>query len=139
MQYKKLHLAGCVILNENGELLLLHRNTSIRKQWETPGGKIENGEDAQKAAEREIEEELGVDIEIIKKLGKKDFIEDEHVMTYTWYQARVLSGKPKIMETEKFDDLKYFSWKKLQEIKDQLSPNTHNLVEAYFSNNIQLS
>ena len=139
MQYKKLHLARCVILNENGELLLLHRNTSIRKQWETPGGKIENDEDAQKAAEREIEEELGVEIEIVKKLGKRDFIEDKYVMTYTWYQAKVLSGELKIMETEKFDDLKYFSWKKLQDMKDQLSPNTHNLVEAYFSNNIQLS
>ena len=126
-------------MNENGELLLLHRNTSIRKQWETPGGKIENDEDAQKAAEREIEEELGVEIEIVKKLGKRDFIEDKYVMTYTWYQAKVLSGELKIMETEKFDDLKYFSWKKLQDMKDQLSPNTHNLVEAYFSNNIQLS
>ena len=54
MKDKKLHLAGCVILNEKGEVLLLHRNTEVRKQRETPGGKLENGENAQKAEEREI-------------------------------------------------------------------------------------
>lgn len=139
MKYKKIHLAGCVILNEKSEVLLLHRNTSVRKQWETPGGKIEPNEDTQKAAEREIEEELGVDIKIVKKLGTKDFIEDDYVMTYTWFQAEVVSGESKIVEKDKFDNLQYHTWEHLKEIKDQLSPNTHNLVEAYFSKKIKLA
>ena len=139
MKYKKLHLAGCIILNESSEVLLLHRNTPIRKQWEMPGGKLEDGEDHQTAAEREIEEEIGVVIEIVKKLGRKDFIEDEYVVTYTWYLAKVKKGKPTIMEREKFDDLKFISWSDLSKMNDQLSPNTHNLVEAYFSGKINLN
>ncbi len=138
MKYKKLHLAGCVILNDKGKILLLHRNTPIRKQWETPGGKLENGENHRKAAEREIEEELGVDVDIVKRLGWKDFVEDDYVMTYTWFLARVRLGEPKVMEKDKFDDLKYFSWNELLKMRDQLSPNTHNLVEAYFAKKIKI-
>jgi len=82
---------------------------------------------------------LGVDVEIVKKLGQKDFIEDEFVMTYTWYLAKVVSGEPRIVEKDKFDDLKYFSWEELSDIKDQLSPNTHNLIEAYLSGKINLN
>ncbi len=139
VEYDKIHLAGCVILNENNEVLLLHRNTPKRTQWETPGGKIEEGEEKQKAAEREIEEELGVDVDIIRELGEKDFVEDEYIMTYTWYLAKVKSGKPRVVEKDKFDNITYFSWEKLADIKDELSPNTHNLVEAYFAGEIDLS
>src|SRR3989344_5580656 len=124
MRNKKIHLAGCVILNEKGRVLLLHRNTPVRKQWETSGGKLEDGEDYKKAAEREIEEELGVDVDILKKLGQKDFVEDGYVMTYMWFLAKVKMGEPKILEKEKFDQLKYFSWRQLLKIKDKLSPNT---------------
>jgi len=42
---RKLQLAGCVIENNEGKILLLHRNTPERQQWETPGGKIEPNEE----------------------------------------------------------------------------------------------
>ncbi|MFA6250911.1 MAG: NUDIX hydrolase [Candidatus Shapirobacteria bacterium] len=133
----KLALAGCVILNEEGNVLLIHRNTPKRVQWETPGGKIEVGEKPIKTAEREVEEELGIDVTIIKKLGEEDFGEDGYLLSYVWYLAVIKSGTPKIME-EKYDDLQYFSWNKLKSTKSQLSPNVVNLVNAYFSQKISL-
>jgi len=138
MRYKKTHLAGCVILNNKGEILLLHRNTSIRKQWETPGGKLEKGENHRIAAKREIKEEIGTKIDIIKKLGKKDFIENEYLMTYTWYLAKIISGKLNIMEKDKFDEMKYFNWNELKKIKHKLSLNTKNLLEAYLAGEIKI-
>lgn len=130
-----LKLAGCVILNKVGDVLLLHRNTANRNQWETPGGKVEVGENTERTAEREAEEEIGVNIEIIRELGRKDFIEDTFTMNYIWYLAKIKSGLPKIMEN-KFDDLKYLSWNDLQKMMDKLSPNTQNLVNAYFVNEL---
>lgn len=53
-----LKLAGVVVLDEAGRILMLHRNTPKRIQWETPGGKIEDGETAEACAIREFGEEL---------------------------------------------------------------------------------
>lgn len=133
---KKIILAGCVIQNPQGKILLIHRNTPQRTQWETPGGKIEEDEDAEQTAVREIKEEVGVDIEIIRRLGQKDFQEDEFVMEYIWFLAKVVSGEPKLME-EKYDKLDYFSWEELNQMND-LSGNAQNLVKAYNSKEISL-
>lgn len=132
-------LAGCVILDEDNKLLLIHRNTPKRVQWETPGGKIEEGEDPTRTAEREAEEEIGVDIEIIKELGRKEFQEDTYTMDYIWYLTSIKSGELQLMEKDKYDDIKYFSWDELKGIRDQLSPNAKNLVDAYFAQEININ
>lgn len=127
----KLQLAGCIIEDTNGKVLLLHRNTPERKQWETPGGKIEEGEDPMAAAKREAKEELGVEAEIIGEIGRKEFKEDNYEMGYVWYRAKIVSGEPKPIEG-KHDKAEYFSWEELKSMND-ISPNTKNLVEYHFS------
>lgn len=131
----KLILAGCVILDEEGKVLLIHRNTTKRTQWETPGGKVEDDEDPEETAKREIKEEIGVEVKIIKKLGQKDFTENDFTMEYTWFLAEIISGIPDYMEKETYDNLKYFSWEELKDRED-LSANTKNLVNAYFNREI---
>jgi 8-oxo-dGTP diphosphatase len=130
-----LKLAGCIIEEKQGKILLLHRNTSGRVQWETPGGKIEEGEDSQVAAIREVKEELGVDVSILGKLGEHLFEEDGHAMHYIWYRAKITSGTPSPQEA-KFDKLQAFSWLELRAMFNDLSPNTKNLVVAYESGEI---
>ena len=127
----KLQLAGCVIEDKDGKILLLHRNTPERKQWETPGGKIEEGEDPMTAAAREAKEELGVEVEIVHEIGRKDFNEDNCEMGYVWFKANVVSGNPTPLE-DKHDKVEYFSWEELKPMND-ISPNTKNLVEHHFS------
>lgn len=53
-----------VIKNENGEILQL-KNKKHGGKWQCPGGKIDLGETAEQALQREIREELGVDSEIV--------------------------------------------------------------------------
>lgn len=132
----KIILAGCVILDKEGKVLLIHRNTPKRIQWETPGGKIEEDEDPKRACEREAEEEIGVDIKIIKELGKKEFQEDTYTMDYIWYLSSIKFGEPQLREKDKYDDMKYFSWEELKNNYDQISPNAKNLVDAYYSKEI---
>jgi 8-oxo-dGTP diphosphatase len=56
--------AGIVI--EKDRVLLSRRKsgTHLAGMWEFPGGKVEAGEDPRVALRRELEEELGIDVEI---------------------------------------------------------------------------
>jgi 8-oxo-dGTP pyrophosphatase MutT (NUDIX family) len=56
--------AGCLFLNEKGEVLLL--NPAYKNDMEIPGGKIEENESPKAACERELKEELGIS----KKMGR---------------------------------------------------------------------
>jgi 8-oxo-dGTP diphosphatase len=56
--------AGIVI--ERGRVLLTQRKTGahLAGMWEFPGGKVEPAEDPKSALARELDEELGIDVEI---------------------------------------------------------------------------
>ena len=121
-------LAGCVIRNEEGRLLLLHRNKKDRIQWELPGGKLETGEDPDAAAAREIQEELGVEATIRAKLGEAAFHENNVEHHYVWFEAAI-KEEPHIAELQTFDDLRYFHVSELEN-KDDLSANVRNLIKS---------
>jgi 8-oxo-dGTP diphosphatase len=125
-----LKLAGCILTNGQGRTLLLHRNTPKRTQWEIPGGKIDPGESAQQTVIREIAEELGVAVRLVRHLGGREFTEDTHTMHYTWYLGEITRGEPRIVEPDTFDGLRYFSRLELQGMTAELSPNTLNFLEA---------
>lgn len=59
--------AGGIVLNPQKEIVLVNNKG---KSWTYPKGHIESGENALKAAKREIQEETGIkNLEFIKKLG----------------------------------------------------------------------
>jgi len=134
----KVRLAGCVILDKEGRILLMHRNTPERTQWETPGGTVDPGEEPKFTAVRELKEELGVDVEVIRELGHKDFTEDEKGMNYVWYLSKIIDGQVQLLEPQWYDEFRYFTWDEAQAINDQLSANAKNLVAAYFANDFSL-
>lgn len=59
---KKTLQVACALLVDKGKVLLAQRDESRFNAglWEFPGGKLENGETAQQAITREIEEELNL-------------------------------------------------------------------------------
>lgn len=58
--------AGVVVLNAKKEILLIK---GPRRGWEPPGGVVELGESIELAAIREVKEETGIDIVIVKFCG----------------------------------------------------------------------
>jgi len=133
---KQIVLAGCVIQNSEGKILLLHRNTEKRTQWELPGGKVEENETTEHAASREVTEELGIRVTLVTKLGSACFQEDSHIMEYVWYLAQIKSGAPQLLE-EKFDAIQYFSFTELEKLSS-ISSNVQNLLKAFRINQIIL-
>jgi 8-oxo-dGTP pyrophosphatase MutT (NUDIX family) len=59
---------AAVIVND-GRVLLFQHVFWTAARWGLPGGGIENGEDAETAIRREVREECGLEIEIVRRLG----------------------------------------------------------------------
>ena len=62
-------LAGVKCVLSDGGAVLLVRHTYGRRSWDLPGGKVRRGEPPRSAAEREIDEELGLRITAWRALG----------------------------------------------------------------------
>lgn len=122
----KIELAGAILLNEQGEILLMHRNTEALKQWELPGGKLETGETPEQTVVRELKEELDVDVQPIDYLGFREFEDAGRTLKYHWFKCVIKHGEPKPVE-EKFDQLKYFSFDELMD-NPELSSNMKVLL-----------
>jgi mutator protein MutT len=107
---------GAIIINNRDEILLMKRskNTKLHKTtanlWSTPGGVVEFGEKIEDAIIREVKEELGVEIDIKKIIGNWDQILPKAKVHWhcVSFLATIKNGIPKILETDKFDELKWF-------------------------------
>jgi ADP-ribose pyrophosphatase YjhB (NUDIX family) len=84
---------ACVIpVDADGRLILLRRGFAPGKGlWTFPGGFVDLGESVPAAARREVDEELGLEIELGELLGVYSRAEDRVVLIV--YRARAL-GEP---------------------------------------------
>lgn len=68
--------AGAIVFNTKGQVLLVE-NASLRdpqkKYWGFPKGHLDNKEDLEQTALREVEEETGLKIEILSPLGESEY------------------------------------------------------------------
>ena len=63
-------ISRCAIINNKKEILITKRNKNKKKHpslWEIPGGHILTGETSEQGLEREIKEEIGLNIDKVKK------------------------------------------------------------------------
>ncbi|HMI09261.1 MAG TPA: NUDIX hydrolase [Candidatus Saccharimonadales bacterium] len=129
---KTKELAGTVIFNEKGELLLIHRNTPRLTQWELPGGKQEDGETLEETARRETLEETGLTVRVLKNIGDARFVDDGVNWNYTWFVAEIIgSDVPACAEPEKFDDIAYWDLNEASQRLD-ISINIVNFLKVIY-------
>jgi 8-oxo-dGTP diphosphatase len=68
-----------VIIDENNKLLLLKRSPHLRYapgQWCWPGGRIEEGESGDQALQREMQEEIGTEVEVLHSASSYELSTD---------------------------------------------------------------
>ena len=71
------------IVNNNGQILMIKRATREGDLlWQFPAGKLESGETAEQAVSREVKEETGVEVKVIKSLGERIHPYTERQMSY---------------------------------------------------------
>jgi ADP-ribose pyrophosphatase len=128
---------GALIINENKETLLVKRTTKTRNEagfWSKPGGGVEFGERVENAVKREIKEELGVDIEIIKFLGFTDSImenDKQHWISFN-YLAKIKGGELENLEPEKHEEIKWFG---IDSLPDNVNQYTKESIKEYLKLN----
>jgi len=129
---------GALIVNDKNETLLLKRTSKTRNRagfWSKPGGGVEFGEKVEDAVKREIKEELGVEIELVKFLGfTQDIIKEEnqHWVSFN-YLAKIIGGEVKNMEPEKHEEIKWFS---IDHLPEKITEFTTIPIKAYLNNKI---
>lgn len=127
---------GAFIVNNKGEILLMKRSQNAKNEkgkWEAPGGAVEFGETLEKAIRREMQEELGIDIEILSQWSAKDHIipdEKQHWVPTTFLVHVAKNQTPKIMEPHKHDAIDWFA---IDNFPTPLSLITQIGVEEYRS------
>lgn len=107
---------GCAIIVEHdGKILLGERNKqNCNGFWVIPGGRVEFGETIEEAGIRELKEETGLDIEILKFIGHKEIINapgDYHRIVF-FYLGRPISKELKVS-----DDLSNAGFFAIEDIK----------------------
>jgi len=92
--------------------------------WEFPGGKVEPGEAELDALVRECEEELGVGIEVLDRLGEDILLQSGTAVLKVW-MARLVRGEPVAIE---HSELRWLSVDELDDVP--WLPADAPLVEA---------
>ncbi len=106
-----------LLINEKSEVLLMRRKkTSFGNGlYSLPGGKIESGETALEAARRESQEEIGIKVDKLNLVHVVDRQGPETEFYVFVFKPLVWQGEPLNCETDKCDDVSWFSLNKLPE------------------------
>jgi 8-oxo-dGTP pyrophosphatase MutT (NUDIX family) len=108
---KIISIVGAFVFNETGELLLLQRHSDDLGggQWGTPGGRVEESEDADKAMRREFFEETGIkDVELMS-LGTHKISMPHGTVSMTSYRVALPKLTEIIIDPEEHHAYAWFS------------------------------
>lgn len=96
--------------------------------WEFPGGKQENGEDIQETVERELKEELGVEVKAYKELTSLKHTYSHFSITMHAWHCKLLSGEPKPKESQKV------KWVATEELQEYPFPKANQVLISKLAN-----
>lgn len=91
------------ILIENDEILLVQQKVSAKRNWSLPGGRLERGETMQQGIVREMKEETGLDVEILRMLYVCDVEVSEYTVLHITFLLKRTGGKI-MLPTNEFDE-----------------------------------
>ncbi len=95
-------VAAVIIDSEKVCICQRKENDTFPLLWEFPGGSVEKEETLEEAIRREIKEELNLDIEPIKFLGKFEDTLDSLKIDVHLFLSRIKKGMPSAQECADF-------------------------------------
>ena len=118
---------SAVCLIECNGRILLARNTYGDRKWVFPGGGCKNGEAAEISAQREVSEEVGINLERLESFGiYKNSSVNKNALVHCFY-AKTDSPEFQIDETE-IGEAGWFEWEHLPQ---PLSIDTVGIIEMF--------
>ena len=124
--------AAAIIEFPNNKVLLIKRGTPVfRGYWALPGGKVDDGETVEEAMVREIKEETGLIVEIVKKIGEYHETGVNNGIEYDYYPTcflvKVVEGKIERQKGE-IEKIRLFE---LDEIPQRLAFKHLDMINDY--------
>jgi 8-oxo-dGTP diphosphatase len=106
-----------IIELEPNKVLLVKRDTlPFKGFWALPGGRTEPGEAVERTIVREVKEETGLDVEIVRKIGEYHEQGTREGIEYNYYPAcflvKVVGGELKRQESE-IQEIKLFRFENI--------------------------
>jgi A/G-specific adenine glycosylase len=94
------HTVTAAVLRRDGAVLIARRPESglLGGLWEFPGGKVEPGEELPACLQREIREELGMEIAVGALIGVFRHAYTHFRITLHAFECRIVSGSPQPLE-----------------------------------------
>jgi 8-oxo-dGTP diphosphatase len=109
-------VSKCIIHNASGEILVLRRNKDDPRRpltWDLPGGTVEQGEDPIVAAQREVKEESGQEIENLNIIATHSRNEAGYIINFIFEAA---SQSNKVTLSFEHDSYKWASLNEVQSL-----------------------
>lgn len=124
--------AAAIIEFPNDKILLIKRGTRVfRGHWALPGGRTEPGETVEETVVREVKEETGLDVEILKKIGEYHENGVNGEIEYNYYPTCFLV-KPKgnriVRQKEEIEEIRLFD---IHNIPERLAFKHSKMIEDY--------
>lgn len=124
MENQATMMAGCVIPDDEGRLLVLRRGKDDEKElirWELPGGKAdpEDKNVPRVTAAREGKEELGVAVNVGRHLSRAAFNLEGRLFHYDFYTAEIVPGQGSITPESTYSVAEYKTSHELDELNRQ--------------------
>lgn len=122
-------LAGAVVLSRAEGKLYVGLVHDVFGYWTLPKGRIDATEGEEEGAKRKIEQEIGIPVKIVKKLGENEYIankpETGKVVKHVSYYVAEAAHVPLQLEKKTgLDDAKWFNAKDIGELRmyDDIKP-----------------
>lgn len=91
------------ILIENNEILLVKQKLSDKRNWSLPGGRLERGETLSQGLIREMKEETGLDVELVRMLYVCDVASSSNTILHITFLIKRVGGEIELPSNE-FDE-----------------------------------
>jgi 8-oxo-dGTP diphosphatase len=111
---------SCFLINEDKVLVLKRseKESFLPKYYELPGGKVEFGESAEEAVKREIKEETGISVKVIKPYSTFSYTSGDGQRHTIDIQFIVnLDGNNEIFISDAHDAYKWITVDEIDELK----------------------
>lgn len=91
------------ILIEDNKILLVQQKLSDKRDWSLPGGRLERGETLSQGIIREMKEETGVDVEIVRLLYLCDVEASSNTILHITFLLKRVGGEI-VLPSNEFDE-----------------------------------
>jgi 8-oxo-dGTP diphosphatase len=103
---------GVIVIRDGKVLLGLRRGSHGAGAWALPGGHLEWGETVESCARREVKEETGLDLGVVRPAPYTNDVmaeEGKHYVT-CFVEGAALAGEAEVLEPNKCERWAWFAW-----------------------------